>query len=189
MLYEEYLKEKRKHFEKQLKSGSPSAADSLGRISFLLEACSMMKKHDLKCDENGVCIADISEYSDVFFAKIKLSADLNETAISVTFHLGAKYIAIPNCYFHDFENGKEKADEWLKNYIKTDWEMLIRSDCNILNAENFEKTFEKISDIETFEKVLLILTGHGNGNRLHDAIRKDVGYAMQRLLERLPMVQ
>ena len=78
---------------------------------------------------------------------------------------------------------KEKTDEWLKSYIKTDWEMLIRSDCNILNVKSFEKTFEKISDIMTFEKALLILTGHGYGNRLHDAIRKDVGYAMQRLLE------
>lgn len=187
MSYEKYLKEKYKYFEKQLKSGSPSAADSLGRIRFLLEACDLMKKHDLGCDENGICVADISEYSDVFFAEIRLSTDMDEPAISVTFHLGAKYIAIPNCYFHDFENGEEKADEWLKNYIKTDWKKLIRSDCNILNAESFEKTFEKISDIRTFEKVLLILTGRGNGNKLHDAIIKDVGYAM-RLLKRLPMV-
>lgn len=187
MSYEEYLKEKREHFEKQLKSGSSSAADSLGRISFLLEACSMMKKYDLKCNENGVCIADISEHSNVFFAEIRLSADMNEPAISVTFHIGTKYIAIPNCYFHDFENGKEKANEWLKSYIKKDWEKLIRSDCNILNAESFEKTFEKISDIRTFEKVLLILTGRGDGNRLHDAIIRDVGYAI-RLLGRTPMV-
>ena len=188
MSYEKYLKEKYKYFEKQLKSGSPSAADSLGRIRFLLEACDLIKKHDLGCDENGICVADISEYSDVFFAEIRLSTDIHENAISITFHLGSKYVAIPNCYFHGLEDGKEKADEWLKNYIKTNWEMLIRSDCNILNAESFEKTFEKISDIRTFEKALLILTGHGNRNRLHDAIRKDVGYAMQRLLERLPMV-
>lgn len=187
MSYEKYLKEKREHFEKQLKSGSSSAADSLNRIRFLLEACDLIKKHNLECDENGVCIANISEHSDVFFAKIRLSADMNESAISVTFHLGAKYIAIPNCYFHDFENGEEKADEWLKSYIKKDWEKLIRSDCNILNAESFEKTFEKISDIRAFEKVLLILTGRGDGNRLHDAIIRDVGYAI-RLLGRMPMV-
>lgn len=187
MSYEECLKEKQKYFEKQLKSGSSSAADSLGRISLLLEACDLIKKHNLECDENGVCIADISEHSNVFFAEIRLSADMNEPAISVTFHLGAKYIAIPNCYFHNFENGEEKADEWLKSYIKTDWEKLIRSDCNILNVKSFEKTFEKISDIRTFEKVLLILTGRGNGNRLHDEIIKDVGYAM-RLLGKMPMV-
>ena len=68
----------------------------------------MMKKYDLECDENGVCIADISEHSNVFFAEIRLSTDMNEPAISVTFHLSAKYIAIPNCYFHGLEDGKRK---------------------------------------------------------------------------------